>query len=1436
MRRAKRIAGLVTALLLAPVILIGAMLAFAQTGPGRSMIVSLIEHFASGDEQTLTIGRLEGRIPFDMTVFDVAMADGGGDWLAIDRARLAWRPFALLSGVLSIEAVEIGDVEIARLPEGGGDNGGGLPVLPLEIELERLEVVRLGLGEPVLGIPAAVAIEGEARLGAPSEGLNLDLRAERIDGTPGRVHAVVAYTPDSRRLGLDLTLEEPAGGLVSRLTGMAGLPPVRLTARGSGPIDDWRANLDLVAGDRGTATGTAAIARGADGLLLTADFEADASGLVDLAYAPLAAGRSTLAARMRFTDEGPVTIDRLELMTAAAIVSVRGEIVPATGALAVHYDAVIGEAGRYAVILPVQASWAGIEVAGTVEGSLSEPRVALQLDGEALEVEGNRIADLSLVLGLAATGPVSDRDRAIPLSLDMRAIGVAPADRSYGAAAGETIRLVVNGSITPAGRLAAEPARLMVGAGEIVWAGSLDEAGLDGRLATSDFDLSALAGLTGMDLAGRAGLEAGTRARFDGSALALEVSGGIEGLRTGIAALDGALGGSVALAGGLRRGADGSFAFDDLRIAGAALTMTANGSADERRADVVAAITLPDLGRLDNRIEGAATVEARLTGSLADLAVDLQAAIDEATAMGRPVETLRLAVAAQDVTGAPKGSLSLSGRIDGRQVSGRGQLSAPESPGGLAGLAVQGLDVVIGSVRVAGDIAFDADANGIGRLEIKASDLSDLSTLVLTEMRGTLDATLDLEVENGEQVVRAVAQARGVRAFDLSLSSASLEATLRDPAGRLGIDADLDARALDLGGNRIERITATARGGATANDITLSAAGLGARLEAAAGVALAGGDADIALRSLTLSGSGQTATLAAPTTIRIAGGTVALSRLTLRTGGGSLEIDGRAGETLDLSVDARALPLALADIAVAGSGIGGTLSGQARLTGTAAAPRGTYRADISRLVLPAMREAGFTGLDIAASGELLGDRTRVDARITGPGGAALTVAGTASLSAAGALDLAARGRVDLAILNDMLAASGDRISGPVDVDMRITGRADAPDANGTIRLAGGTYVSPLNGVSFDQIALEARGGIRAIEITRFSARARNGGTVSGSGTVRLDASAGFPADIRITASDAEVVSTDIVDATVDASLSLTGPVATRPVLAGTVTIRRMDITLPDRLPHSVVAIPVQHVNTPEAVAAQLAAEDARRRQAAGGPVVGLDLTVTTTNRIFVRGQGIDAQLGGEVTVRGTTAVPLVIGAFELRRGEVNFLSQRISLTRGRVTFSGGDRIDPILDFVAQTQTSSVTAQIAVTGTASRPVFTLSSSPELPQDEILSRILFDKATGSLSAGEALQLAQAAAQLAGVLSGSGGLIDGIRQNLGLDVLQLTTSGDAPALGIGRYINDNIYVGVTQGVRPDSSRVNVDIDLTRNIRARGSVGADGSSSVGVNVEWEY
>ena len=120
--------------------------------------------------------------------------------------------------------------------------------------------------------------------------------------------------------------------------------------------------------------------------------------------------------------------------------------------------------------------------------------------------------------------------------------------------------------------------------------------------------------------------------------------------------------------------------------------------------------------------------------------------------------------------------------------------------------------------------------------------------------------------------------------------------------------------------------------------------------------------------------------------------------------------------------------------------------------------------------------------------------------------------------------------------------------------------------------------------------------------------------------------------------------------------------------------------------------------------------------------------------------------------------------------------------------------------------------------------------------MLSRLLFQKASGNLSGFQALQLAQAVSQLAGGAAGPD-VFDRARRSLGLDSLDLTSgSGGGVAVGASRYINDRISVGVRAGAKTEDSAATVNIDVTRRLRVQGEIGADGRTSVGVGAEWEY
>jgi translocation and assembly module TamB len=205
---------------------------------------------------------------------------------------------------------------------------------------------------------------------------------------------------------------------------------------------------------------------------------------------------------------------------------------------------------------------------------------------------------------------------------------------------------------------------------------------------------------------------------------------------------------------------------------------------------------------------------------------------------------------------------------------------------------------------------------------------------------------------------------------------------------------------------------------------------------------------------------------------------------------------------------------------------------------------------------------------------------------------------------------------------------------------------------------------------------------------------------------------------------------------------------------------------------------------------------------------------------------------------------------------LSLAGQTLDFTSGRVTFDGSslrERIDPALDFVAQTTAAGTSATLTVSGHASLPKITLTSAPPLPQDEVLSRLLFGQNTSQLSPWQIAQLGQALASLGGM----GGLSDPlsrVRKSLGLDRLAVTTagaSGTQTAVEAGRYVARNIYVGAKQGVSGSGgTQAIVQVDLTRRLKLQtqistnnaptpvspGTTPVDTGSNLGLSYQFEY
>ncbi|MHA1189197.1 MAG: translocation/assembly module TamB domain-containing protein, partial [Alphaproteobacteria bacterium] len=513
------------------------------------------------------------------------------------------------------------------------------------------------------------------------------------------------------------------------------------------------------------------------------------------------------------------------------------------------------------------------------------------------------------------------------------------------------------------------------------------------------------------------------------------------------------------------------------------------------------------------------------------------------------------------------------------------------------------------------------------------------------------------------------------------------------------------------------------------------------------------------------------------------------------------------------------------------------------ITGASSAPVVKFDTKLTDASVAAIRSAGLPALNIASAGTFAKSLLRIDADIDGAPGLALNVAGTVAVGGAGALKLAINGAAPLSLAQSALASRGASLSGTANLALSVGGTFAAPAISGSVSGSGGRFADPGSGVVLSDLAIDLGLDGDTLTIRQLTARAGSAGSLTVSGSAGIGAGSGYPLDISAQLRDGAYTDGDLVKTQFDADLTVTGLALDGPRISGTVRLDRTDITIPARLAVGAANIEVEHRNASAAVrkTLKLALPRAKPRRTstgasassdAGAPVI--DIVLDAPARIFVRGRGIDAELGGRIALQGTPGRLGAVGGFDLRRGRMDILKQRITLTRGSIAFEGD--LDPILNFAGTTSSNGYDITVAVTGRASNPKIAFSSSPSLPDDEVFAQFLYGRSIDELSPVQLVQLAAAVVELGGLTSGPG-LLGRLRETTGLDDLDVVTDAQGnPAVRAGRYVSDNIYLGVEQGSGADTSRVTIDLDLGANIKARGALGNDGDSSIGLFFEKEY
>lgn len=428
----------------------------------------------------------------------------------------------------------------------------------------------------------------------------------------------------------------------------------------------------------------------------------------------------------------------------------------------------------------------------------------------------------------------------------------------------------------------------------------------------------------------------------------------------------------------------------------------------------------------------------------------------------------------------------------------------------------------------------------------------------------------------------------------------------------------------------------------------------------------------------------------------------------------------------------------------------------------------------------------------------------------------------------------------LAPLWALVPQADRRLKGKLDIALKASGTMDAPALKGTVAVDNAHFEDLAIGALLQdmglKITLDGRNGASGPEGSahvNFVAKDGTGGSLALKGKSNLD---GTGIDMRATLDNLRPLKRHDVRVAMSGQAQVTGE-ATAPDVRGEIRINMAALLL-DNIStgaDSVTTLPISEANpsvqNTKKPGAKSPAEAGKAKAPNTAPVTAkapakskqgsLHLDIVTPGRIIVDGRGLVSEWKTEMQIRGTPQAPLISGGLSSTKGKLDFLNRQFELTRGVVSFAGGSPANPLLDLFLTNNARGFTSHIAITGPAQKFQLELSSEPPLPRDEVLSQILFGRNVNELGRLETLQLAAAVAKLAGVGSGATPL-DVARDALGVDVLRVNTGSGAgegddqggvgnATVETGKYLTDEIYVGIEQGAKEGSTAATIELELT-------------------------
>lgn len=422
------------------------------------------------------------------------------------------------------------------------------------------------------------------------------------------------------------------------------------------------------------------------------------------------------------------------------------------------------------------------------------------------------------------------------------------------------------------------------------------------------------------------------------------------------------------------------------------------------------------------------------------------------------------------------------------------------------------------------------------------------------------------------------------------------------------------------------------------------------------------------------------------------------------------------------------------------------------------------------------------------------------------------------------LHLDIQGMWDLRFLRLFIDPVDHRFDGKLIADLNVRGSAQKPAFIGELKLTEGVYNNSVTGTQLEEITLTLQGSGQSLLVRDSRARVGDDGVLSLNGAIHWEEQRRQEPDaisLTLEARNAMILHRQDLQGEIQGQLKVEGSFAELWV-SGEMEITPLNASVESAMSTSIPEIKVTEVSAEKPASSSSSL-----------PIIHLDITLIADRQAYLRGRGLDTELGGRIQIQGTATDPQYQGIFTTRRGRIELFGKRFVLQNGEVRFNN-DGV--ILRIPAIYTTSDIEIRAELYGTADSPQLKLSSIPSRPQDEILALLIFDKPIDQITAFEAIRLAAAVR----TLSSGGGFdpVDSARQMLGVDALTIdntdTESGSGLSVGVGKYLSEKVYLELKRTPNPTQPwQGSVQVELTPKLTLQSGTSENGGG--GAELLWK-